>query len=192
MNKERKENILNQQFTASAPNEVWVSDITYFSCKKIPYYICVIIDLYARKVIAHTISTNNSTRITKATLKKAYYERQPKEGLMFHSDRGANYTSRSFVSFCKILGIKQSFSRKAMPYDNSVMETFFKTLKVEELYRNNYRSEREFKERIQKYIEFYNEQRPHRTNKYKTPNKAEDAYYKRHPNDKYSLHYQSN
>lgn len=133
MNKERKENILSQQFTASAPNEVWISDVTYFTCKKIQYFICVVIDLFARKVTAYTISTGNSSRITKETLAKAYYNRNPKEGLLFHSDRGANYTSRSFSTFCKTLGITQSLSRTATPYDNSVMEAFFKSLKAEEL-----------------------------------------------------------
>lgn len=70
MNKQRKENILNQQFIANAPNEVWVGDITYFSCNSTKYFICVIIDLFARKVIAHSISTSNSTHITKKLLKK--------------------------------------------------------------------------------------------------------------------------
>lgn len=183
MNKERKENILSQQFTASAPNEVWISDVTYFTCKKIQYFICVVIDLFARKVIAYTISTGNSSRITKETLAKAYYDRNPNEGLLFHSDRGANYTSRSFSTFCKTLGITQSLSRTATPYDNSVMEAFFKSLKAEELYRNNYRSEREFRERVQKYIDFYNDKRPHQINRYRTPNATEEAYYKRHADD---------
>lgn len=183
MTKQRKENILSQKFVATAPNEVWVSDVTYFSFKDVKYYICAIIDLFARKVIAYGVSTNNSTRLTKGTLIKAYYDRMPKEGLIFHSDRGANYTSRTFAEFCKTMGITQSLSRAATPYDNSVMEAFFKTLKAEELYRNNYRSEREFKERIQKYIEFYNDQRPHQINRYRTPNATEESYFKRHAND---------
>ena len=157
--------------------------MTYFTCKKIQYFICVVIDLFARKVIAYTISTGNSSRITKETLAKAYYDRNPKEGLLFHSDRGANYTSRSFSTFCKTLGITQSLSRTATPYDNSVMEAFFKSLKAEELYRNNYRSEREFRERVQKYIDFYNDKRPQQINRYRTPNATEEAYYKRHADD---------
>lgn len=180
MNKQRKENILSQKFVATEPNQVWVSDVTYFSFKKDTYYICVIIDLFARKVIAYSISTNNSTRLTKGTLTKAYYARMPNEGLIFHSDRGGNYISRSLSDFCKTFGITQSLARTATPYDNSVMETFFKTVKAEELYRNNYRSEREFKERIQKYIEFYNDKRPHQINRYRTPNAVEVSYFNRH------------
>ena len=140
--KQRKENILSQQFDVSSPNELWVSDVTFFSFKDDKFYICVIIDLFARKVIAYSISTSNSTRLTKATLRKPYNERLPKDDLILHSDRGSNYTARTFVDFCKTMGITQSLSRTAMPYDNSVMEAFFKTLKAEELYRNNYRSER--------------------------------------------------
>ncbi len=178
--KQRKENILSQQFVVSSPNEVWVSDVTYFSFKDDKYYICVIIDLFARKVIAYGISTSNSTRLTKATLRKAYNERMPKDDLILHSDRGSNYTARTFVDFCKTMGITQSLSRTAMPYDNSVMEAFFKTLKAEELYRNNYRSERDFRESVQKYIEFYNAKRPHKINRYRPPNAVEEAYFKRH------------
>ena len=187
MNKVRKENILNQQFVTSAPNEVWISDVTYFECKNTKYYICVIIHLFSRKVIAYTVSTSNSTRTTKGTLSKAYYERNPKAGLIFHTDQGANYTSHTFTSFCKTLEITQSFSRKASPYDNSVMEAFFKTMKAEELYRNQYRSERHLRENIQNYIEFYNEKRPHQMNRYQTSNAIEEAYYKRHSEEQESL-----
>lgn len=180
MNKQRKENILSQRFVATEPNQAWVSDVTYFSLKNIKYYICVIIDLYARKVVAYGISNKNSTQLTKRTLSKAYYERMPIEGLIFHSDRGANYTSRSFIEFCKTMGIIRSLSRSGTPYDNSVMESFFKSLKAEELYRNNYRSEKEFKESIDKYIEFYNSKRPHKINGNRTPNDTENEYFNRH------------
>lgn len=77
----------------------------------------------------------------------------------------------------------QSLSRKSTPYDNSVMEAFSKTLKAEELYHNNYLSEREFRERVGAYIEFYNGKRPHQINRYRTPNAMEESYFKRHTND---------
>jgi transposase InsO family protein len=100
----------------------------------------------------------------------------PKEGLIFHSDRGSNYTSRTFIDFCNTLGIKRSLSRTGTPYDNSVMEAFFKTLKAEELYRHSYRSEREFREKVEKYIEFYNDKRPHKMNRNRTPNDSEKSF----------------
>lgn len=173
----RKENILQQQFIVSSPNEVWVSDITYFRLNNKTYYICVILDLYARRIIAHNISQKNSTQLTKSTFKKAYYSRNPDHTLIFHSDRGSNYISRSFMEILKILGVTQSFSRSGNPYDNSVMESFFKTLKAEELYRTNYKSERELKEGINKFMTYYNEERIHSINNYRTPKDKETDYF---------------
>ena len=178
--KSRKENILNQEFTVAAPNEVWVSDVTEYMFKNIKYYICVVLDLYARKVISHTIGLSNSTQLTKRALKAAYYERMPKKGLLLHTDQGANYTSAAFQKYAKSLHITQSFSRSSNPYDNSVMESFFKPLKLEELYRRNYRSERDLKESIDRYIHFYNSERIHSMNFYRTPDKYEEEYYLTH------------
>ena len=178
--KARKENILNQAFTVSAPNEVWVSDVTIFEYNNRKYYICVVLDLYARKAISHAIALNNSTQLTKRALINAYNERQPKAGIIFHSDQGANYTSKAFQSCTKNLNITQSFSTASNPYDNSVMESFFKTLKLEELNRRIYRSERDLKESVARYINFYNSERIHSMNFYRTPDKHEEEYYTRH------------
>ena len=142
-NKARKENILKQQFNPKSPNEVWVSDVTYFKLNEKTFYICVILDLYARKIISYTISKKNSTWLTKTTLIKAHEDRNPDTSkLLFHSDQGYNYTSKTFRNCLSAFGIQQSLSRKGVPYDNSVCESFFKSLKQEELYRTNYRSEK--------------------------------------------------
>lgn len=130
MNLERKQNLLNQQFNVSRPNEVWVSDVTYFKYNNTFFYICVILDLYARKVIAYRISLTNSTQLTKGTFVTAYNSRQPQD-LIFHSDQGCNYTSATFRMCLKDLNIKQSFSNPGNPYNNSVMESFFKSMKTE-------------------------------------------------------------
>ena len=174
---QRKENILKQNFTVYEPNEVWVSDVTYHKFNNMVYYICVIIDLYARKVIAYNISTSNNTRLTKRTFNQAYMERHPDKTLIFHSDNGSNYTSKAFASHLKSLNITQSFSRPHIPYDNSVVESFFKSLKAEELYRRKYKSERDFKQSISKYMTFYNSERPHSILKYWTPDKWEQKYW---------------
>ena len=176
----RKENILQQQFTVFAPNEVWVSDVTYFRFNNKTYYICVILDLYARKAIAHNIAIKNSTQLTKSTFKDAYYSRNPGDNLLFHSDQGGNYISKTFMTMLKDLGVIQSFSRAGTPYDNSVMESFFKTLKAEELYRTNYKSERELKESITKFIKYYNDERVHTINNYRTPTSKETDYFNKH------------
>ncbi len=175
----RKENILQQKFTVNRPNEVWVSDVTEFNVKCFIFYICVIIDLYARKVVGYRISRSNNTKLIMNTFREAYENRHPGNELIFHSDNGTNYCSRVFMRYLKTLNVKQSFSRPHVPYDNSVAEAFFKHLKAEELYRTRYRSEREFKESINRYMTFYNAERPHSVNRYRTPDKWENQYWER-------------
>ena len=172
----RKQNILNQNFRAERPNQIWVSDVTYFSYKERTFYICVIIDLYSRKVIAYKISKRNSTQLTKGTFKVAYFCRKPQEGLIFHSDNGSNYISKSFYIYLKQFGVKQSFSRSRRPHDNAVSESFFKSMKTEELYRYKFRSEREFRNAVADYIERYNSERPHTYLGYLTPDRYEQLY----------------
>ena len=129
------------------------------------------------KIIAYTIGNTNSTYLTKQTVKKAVVDRQPKENLLFHSDRGNNYISKTFQKYMKDLKITQSFSRAGMPYDNSVMESFFKTFKQEEFYRKNYQSEKDFKNSISRYFDYYNTERLHSLNNYRTPERKEVDFY---------------
>ena len=158
---------------------MWVSDVTHFRYNNKIYYICVILDLYARKVVGYRVSKSNSTQLTKGTFKTAYEYRQPTD-LLFHSDQGTNYTSKAFMSYLKALGIQQSFSRASTPYDNSVMESFFKSIKTEKLYRTDFRSEREIRKAIKEYVHCYNSKRPHSIINYRTPDAFESEYFKRH------------
>ncbi len=172
----RLKNYLNQEFDPDAPNQVWVSDITYFKCNGKAYYICVIIDLYARKVIAYRANKKNSTQLIKSTFKQAYEKRKPHATLIFHTDRGANYCSKTLNDYIKTLGVTRSFSRPYVPYDNSVIESFFASLKREELYRKKYCTEGELLQAIDDYMEFYNKRRPHAKIQYKTPDQKEREY----------------
>ena len=169
-------NHLNQEFDVSRPNEVWVSDVTYFRYGKSAYYICVIIDLFSRMVIAYKIGKNNSAQLVKGTFQIAYKTRQPDSNLTFHTDRGSNYRSKIMNDYIRSLNITQSFSRAYVPYDNSVMESFFSSMKREELYRTKYRSETDFRKSVDEYIIFYNTKRPHRKLQYKTPKQKEEEY----------------
>ena len=108
---------------------------------------------------------------------RLHEQRQPQLPLLFHTDRGSNYRSNAFCTYWQSLGVTQSFSRAHVPYDNSVMESFFASMKREELYRTKYRSEQELRAAIAEYIKFYNETRPHAKNGYKTPAKKEQEYY---------------
>ena len=171
---ERKKNILQQQFTADQPNQRWVSDVTCFKLRDHYFYICVIIDLFSRKVIAHKISKRNSTQLITAAFKMAYEERQPPSGLIFHSDRGAQYTSHRLQQLLHKHNVEQSFSQPGKPHDNAVAESFFASLKKEELYRKDHPSDRAFQASVASYIESYNTQRPHRTLKNLTPCQVEE------------------
>ena len=109
----------------------------------------------------------------------AYTSREISDGLLFHSDQGGNFVSKTFMNLLKELNVEQSFSRTSSPYDNAVSESFFSNFKQEELYRYEYKTAEEMKRRINKYMIFYNEKRPHSILRYKTPNKVEEQYYDR-------------
>lgn len=168
-----KRNIINRDFKAEAPNMRWVGDITQFWFNENKYYICAILGLYSRKVVGYKVSKNSSTKLVSSTLRTAYEQRGCPQNLIFHSDRGTQYTSKAYTALLSSYGITQSFSHKGSPCDNAVIESFFSFLKREELHRRIYRSERDFLQRLDEYISYYNSQRPHRYNGYKTPDDAE-------------------
>lgn len=171
-----KQNLLKQQFSTDRPNQVWVGDFIYFRINGHWLYFCMILDLYSRKIVGYQVSQNPSTNLVTATFRKAFKDRGRPEGLTFHSDRGKQYTSKTFAALLKQCGVRQSFSASGRPHDNAVAETFFATFKKEEAYRREYTSEQSFCKSVEKYVQFYNEARPHRTLRYKTPQEYEDAY----------------
>lgn len=173
-----KRNLLNREFKAERINQKWVSDITYFKLKNYPVYLCVILDLFSRRVIEYKVSKKCSTNLVTATFKKAFEKRGNPTGLMFHSDRGSQYISETFQKALRERSVTQSFSNSGKPYDNAVMESFFAIFKKEEAYRRNYTSENDFKKSVDEYIEFYNERRPHSTLAYKSPVRFEELYGK--------------
>lgn len=173
---EKKQNILQQQFQVSEPNCVWVSDVTCFKINEKYIYVCVILDLFSRKVIAQGVSPKNSTYLITSTFKRAIQSRGNPQQLTFHSDQGAQYTSKAFRKLLRMNKVVQSFSKSGCPHDNAVAESFFASMKREEIYRTQYKSERQFCESVDSYIVFYNAQRPHSTLAYKTPDKFEELY----------------
>ena len=173
----KKQNLLERQFTAEHPNQIWVSDITYFKVNDYWVYLCVILDLFSRKIVGYRVSRNASTNLVTSTFRTAFRERGNPSSLTFHSDRGKQYTSAAFTALLQKCGVKQSFSATARPHDNAVAETFFASFKKEEAYRREYTSEQGYRKSAEQYIQFYNELRPHRTLKYKTPTAFEKAYW---------------
>lgn len=181
--KNRKENKVDKQFNPKNPNEIWVSDVTYLRIddkNKNTFYLCVIMDLFSRRVIAYTMGLSNSKQLVNATLRKAVASRNVGKNTILHSDRGSNYVSTSFSNNLKKYGIEQSFSKAGNPYDNSPMESFFQLLKKECFYRHIFTSKPMLTRIIDDYIDFYNNKRSHRYLNYVSPVEFENKYYQNH------------
>src|SRR5690554_5491994 len=129
--------LLLRNFKTDKPNVAWVGDVTEFKLSGNPFYLCVIIDLYSRKIIAHRISLQNNTNLIVNTLKDAVASRPSCNNVIFHSDRGANYTSFKYRELMRLLHIRESYSDSGSPHDNAVVESFFKYLK-RDTYNYNY------------------------------------------------------
>lgn len=171
-------NHLKQEFNQKAPNLVWASDFTYIKANGKWFYLCVVIDLFSRKVIGWNISSRPDVELVMSAFRKAYEVRDVSYALMFHSDRGSQYTAFAFRQLLDRLNVVQSFSKKGYPFDNAVCESFFKYLKKERTNRKTYHSLDELRRDIFDYIEgFYNNRRPHGSLGYLTPNEVEANYW---------------
>lgn len=171
-------NHLQQNFYQKAPNLVWGSNITYLKAGGKWHYLCIVMDLYSRKVIAWHISKKPDVELVMTCFRKAYEKRNAPYGLMFHSDRGSRYTAFAFRQLLDSLNVVQSFSQKGYPFDNACCECFFKYLKKEETNRRTYHSLHELQLSVFEYIEgYYNSKRPHSTLGMLTPNEAEALYW---------------
>ena len=174
-------NHLWQNFNQKAPNLVWASDITYIKAGGKWHYLCIVMDLYSRKVIAWHLSAKADAQLVITTFRKAYEKRNAPHGLMFHSVRGTQYTAFAFRQLLDSLTVVQSFSKKGYPFDNACCECFFKYLKKEETDRRCYHSLQELQLAIFEYIEgYYNSKRPHSSLNMLTPNEAEALYWDQH------------
>lgn len=129
-------NKLKRNFLTDAPNKVWVSDITYARVGHDFMYLCVVIDLYSRKVVSYSISKYIDTALVKQAFLDAFQSRAQPTPLIFHSDQGTQYTSFEFRNLLKNSGVTQSFSAPGTPYDNAVAESFFASIKKEDFRRN--------------------------------------------------------
>lgn len=153
-------------------NQVWAGDITYIQLADEFVYLAVILDLYSRRCIGYAIGRNIDTQLTLDALDMALKDRWTPhlEGLIHHSDQGVQYASNEYTELLKDFGIQISMSRKANPYDNAFVESFIKTLKVEEVYLNEYRNLQEARENIYRFLEeVYNKKRLHSSLGYRSP-----------------------
>lgn len=151
-------------------DQLWVADITYIRLEEEFVYLAVILDGYSRRAIGWALERTLEDDLTIQALRMAFKRRQPAEGLVHHSDRGVQYASKDYTGLLKDNGIQISMSRTGNPYDNARAESFMKTLKYEEVYRQEYRDLAEARASIQHFIEkVYNETRLHSALGYRPP-----------------------
>lgn len=170
------ENVLDRQFTQSVPNQVWVADITYISTREGWLYLATVMDLFSRRIVGWSMSERVTSRLAVDALEMAVERRRPKPGLLFHSDRGSQYASDHFQRVLKKYRFRSSMSRRGDCWDNAVMESFYRSLKTELVYWEDYASREEARRSLFQYIEvFYNRLRRHSSLGYHSPAQFETA-----------------
>jgi putative transposase len=171
-------NILDQTFTAAAPNQKWVTDITYLPTQLGWVYLAVVLDLFSRKVVGWSVSESLATPLVSTTLRNAIEARRPDtKSLLHHSDRGSQYTSDDYQQTLRTLNITCSMSRTGCCYDNAVMERFFWSLKHEWTKFEDFADINQARRSVFQYIEtFYNSKRIHQTLGYRTPDEFEEEH----------------
>ena len=167
-------NVLERDFTASAPNRKWVGDITYIWTRQGWLYLSVLIDLFSRRVVGWAMGDTLATELPLRALHMAIQTRRPPRGLIHHTDRGCQYASAEYRAVLEQHGIVASMSRKGNCWDNAVAESFFATLKTELVRDLDLLTHDHAKRELFAYIEgFYNRRRRHSSLAYATPNKVE-------------------
>lgn len=164
------DNLLNRDFTAAAPNQKWVTDISYISTREGWLYLCVYIDLYSRSVIGWSMNKRMTKALVCDALTMALWRRGFPKDVIVHSDRGSQYASKRYGRLLKAYGLHGSMSKKGDCWDNACAESFFGTLKVEHVYDFDYTTREEAKQSIFEYIElYYNKRRRHSAIGYNIP-----------------------
>lgn len=155
-------NLLDGDFTTTGPNQKWAGDISYIKTAEGWLYLAVVIDLYSRRVIGWATSKRLKRKLVIDALQRAIALRQPPEGVIFHSDRGSQYCSHDYQKLLRKYGFKASMSGKGNCYDNAAVETFFKSLKAELIWRMKLETREQAEKALFGYINrFYNPKRRH-------------------------------
>lgn len=172
------DNLLNQKFEAAAPNQVWVSDITYIGTDEGFLYIAGHKDICSKELVGYAMSDRMTQQLVAKSLFRAVAAKNPGKGLIHHSDRGSQYCALDYSKLLGQFGMKVSMSGKGNCYDNAPMESFWGTLKSELIYHRHYRTRQEAIDDITEYIEvFYNRQRIQAALGYLSPAAYERQFY---------------
>ncbi|WP_423463724.1 IS3 family transposase (plasmid) [Klebsiella pneumoniae] len=173
-------NRLQRQFNPDAPDERWVTDITYIRTHEGWLYLAVVVDLFSRKIIGWSMQSRMTKDIVLNALLMAVWRRNPQKQVLVHSDQGSQYTSHEWQSFLKSHGLEGSMSRRGNCHDNAVAESFFQLLKRERIKKKIYGMREEARSDIFDYIEmFYNSKRRHGSSDQMSPTEYENQYYQR-------------
>jgi putative transposase len=171
-------NLLDRQFEVEAPNQWWVSDITYIHTHEGFLFLAVVMDLFARNIVGWSMSSRVTDDLILDALTMAYWRRRPDGRVMLHSDQGSQYTGRRCKKLLKALNMKPSMSRRGNCHDNAVAESFFANLKKEKIRRIKYKTREDARHAMFNYIEmFYNPMRRHTHNDRVAPAVYEQRYF---------------
>ena len=175
------DNRLDRDFTAAAPNQKWLADITYIATQEGWLYLAAVLDLYARRIVGWAMSEHIDEGLVTEALHMAIRHRCPGQGLLHHSDRGSQYAAQGYRKVLDQFGIVCSMSRRGDCWDNAAMERFFCSLKTEWVNGSAYPSREAARQDLFKYIEwFYNGRRRHEALGYVSPAEFEARYFQEH------------
>jgi putative transposase len=170
-------NLLARNFTAAAPDTVWVGDTTYLPVLGGFLFLVVLLDLFSRKVVGWSLGDRLDAELSTEALRRAISRRQPGPGLVFHSDRGSEFAAKEFRRLLAQIGAVQSMSRKGDCWDNAVAESFFSTLEFEGPSTATWRNVQDARPELFTFIEsYYNARRLHSRNGYRSPNETEAGW----------------
>lgn len=171
-------NVLDQNFHTTAPNRIWLTDITYIWTRQGRMYLASVMDLYTRKIVGWSLRNRMTNEIVLEALERAVAAQQPAPGLIHHSDRGSQYASMEYQARLKTHGMTCSMSRRGNCYDNAVIESFHAIFKRELIYQEKFPTQEIAQKEIYWYLEFfYNRKRKHGSLGNMSPDRFESKYY---------------
>lgn len=170
-------NLLDRQFDAAAPDQVWATDITYVWTLEGWLYVAIVVDLFSRQVVGWAADSHMRASLCVKALQMAFWRRKPGPGLLHHSDQGSQYASAEYRQHLGLMKMRQSMSRKGNCWDNSPTERVFRSLKHEQLNYQRFKTRAAAKLSVIDYFAFYNGRRSHSKLGYQTPLDFERAYY---------------
>ena len=170
-------NLLERNFTAATPNQVWTSDITYVPTAEGWLYLAVIIDLFSRQVVGWSMQPHMKAELVTDALRMAWFRRRPDAGVIVHSDRGSQYCSKLFQDALKAYGMRSSMSRRSDCWDNAPTESLWGSLKVARLHGRRFATRRAAMDEVIDWLSFYNARRLHSTLNYVSPMMFEKKWF---------------